>query len=424
MSKIMFLYNNLEREHINIKFVKEELELLGNKVYLMHLASGDILRKLLKVRPDVIVTFPVTTQNQIYIYTFAKIICRSVIVTFTTEGLIDFENQESLTLSAGIYDYSDKLVDYHAFWGELVAERLGAVLQKQRKLSDTKRIRIFGNPMYEKDRILEYCGKNEIIRELSLNTKNKVLILSGFHTSYYEKEEIINAQDIINTDNYDEEHINMILDSFRNQRLYLDKYIDNILFAAEKNQDVLFLVKLHPQEILMQKGNRKLPYLEKLENISNVVIIKESIPIGVLLSQVDFMVHYGSTVDLEAYIYNVPTLKLEGKAENKLFFVEGIRLTDSTYYEDVQDKTGIDKYVQMLKRKVSLFKNNGEVENQLYEYMNYKMNQEYHPSKKFAVFLNSINKNDRLRLERKEYVNFYQWIGKQIILKIKKTKGI
>ena len=410
----MFLYNNLERERVNIEFVKEELELLGNKVHMMHLASGDILRKLLKIRPDIIVTFPITTQNQIYIYTFAKIICGSIIVTFTTEGLIDFENQENLALSAGIYDYSDKLIDYHTFWGVPVAEKLGAILQEQNKLCDVKRIKVFGNPMYEKGRVLEYYGRDEIVQKLGKKNQKKVLVLSGFHASNYDKKEILNAQDIINADNCDEEQMDKILDSFRIQRLYLDKYIDNILFAAQENPDILLLVKLHPQEILMYKGNRKLPYLEKIENIDNIMVVKESIPIGVLLSQVDFMVHYGSTVDLEAYIYGVPTLKLEWEAENKMFFVEGIRLTESTYYEDVRDKTAIDKYIRLLKKSVSLFRENKNVEKQLYECMNYKLNQEYYPSREFAIFLNSINKKNKLRLRKKEYINFFQWIGKQI----------
>ena len=144
------------------------------------------------------------------------------------------------------------------------------------------------------------------------------------------------------------------------------------------------------------------------------MVVKESIPIGVLLSQVDFMVHYGSTVDLEAYIYGVPTLKLEWEAENKMFFVEGIRLTESTYYEDVRDKTAIDKYIRLLKKSVSLFRENKNVEKQLYECMNYKLNQEYYPSREFAIFLNSINKKNKLRLRKKEYINFFQWIGKQI----------
>lgn len=416
----MFLYNNLERERVNIEFVKEELELLGNKVHMMHLASGDILRKLLKIRPDIIVTFPITTQNQIYIYTFAKIICGSIIVTFTTEGLIDFENQENLALSAGIYDYSDKLIDYHTFWGGLVAEKLGAVLQKQNKISDGERIRVFGNPMYEKERILEYYGKNELIQKLSGNSQKKILVLTGFHASCYEKDEIINAQDIIDINDRDEEEIRRVLDSFKNQKIYSEKYINCVVYAAEKNPDILFLVKLHPQEILMNKGQHKLPYLKQLENVNNIMLIKESIPIGVLLSQVDLMVHYGSTVDLEAYIYGIPTLKLEYEAENKILLVEGVRLTESTYYEDVRNITSIDKYVQQLKGRDSLFRNNENVEKQLYECMNYRMNQKYCPSKEFAIFLNSINKRERLRLGKKEYVDFYYWISKQMMLRGKK----
>lgn len=410
----MFLYNNLERERVNIEFVKEELELLGNKVHMMHLASGDILRKLLKIRPDIIVTFPITTQNQIYIYTFAKIICGSIIVTFTTEGLIDFENRENLALSAGIYDYSDKLVDYHTFWGGLVAEKLGAILKEQKKLYDINRIRVFGNPMYEKERVLKYYGQNSLVQKLSDNSQRKVLILTGFHASCYERNEIINAQDIININNSSEEEINKVLESFMNQKIYLEHYIDNVLYAAKNNPDVLFLVKLHPQEILMHKGKRKLPYLIQLENIKNIILIKESIPIGVLLSQVDMMVHYGSTVDLEAYIYNVPTLKLEWEAENKLFLVEGIRLTESTYYEDVCNEKGIDKYVKLINKNAVLYKKNELVEKQLFDCMNYKLDKEYYPSKNFALFLSSLSVRSKLRLGGKEYLEFFIWIFRQI----------
>jgi hypothetical protein len=266
--------------------------------------------------------------------------------------------------------------------------------------------------MYEKTYENKYDNNLEIIK-LQSDPRIKVLVLTGFHMGDYVLKDVINAKDVINTNGKTKEEIlndtvlKQWLQMIDEEKLYREKYIQHIIEAANEHPDVLFVVKLHPHEILDRKNKtNKQMYLKKLENIDNIEIIEESIPIGVLLPYFKLMVHYGSTASMEAYTYHVPTLKLEIRDINNPFSVEANRTTESTYYEDINEPNAISKYVVELKQNDSLFQTSKIMEKQLYGYMNYKDGQSYQPSKWIAEFLCSDLKYHKLNMSIGEKIEF------------------
>ncbi|MCI8314820.1 MAG: hypothetical protein HFH74_07250 [Lachnospiraceae bacterium] len=410
MKKIFFLYNNYERERVIIERICAKFKLMNISVFRGGITDKDIVKQLFQVRPHIIFTFPITTYTQIDIYMMAKIFFHSKIITFTTEGLAKFQEEEVAKVFAGFYDYPAGLVDYHTYWGRYAAKYIGRELYQQHKMQNWDQIRVFGNPMYEKD----YSAFPKY--RFSENVRIKVLVLTGFHGSLYTEQDLLKAQDVVNVKVKSKKEIlsDKTFKKYREMTLeekkYSEKYMQHIIDAADNNPEVLFAIKLHPQEILIrQRTPYKLKYLKRMEHIENIQIIDESIPIGSLLPDFQLLVHYGSTVDLEAYIYKVPTLKLELRNVKNNFMSETNRVTASTYYADIDEQDAISKYVVKLKEGKDLFRKNQITEKQLYAYMNYMNEQTYKPSEQIADFLSKPLKFHRLNLSVFEKLRWMKW---------------
>lgn len=416
MRRIFFLYNNYEREHANIELISRQLKSRNVQIFQGGMADQDIVKQLFLARPHVIFTFPVATYHQIYIYTMVKAIFHSIIITFTTEGVGQFHLDEVSKLFAGVYSFPAELVDYHIFWGKYMAKYVGRELYRQQKIIRRDQIKVFGNPMYEK-----VYTKPIQLRGID-DRRIKVLILTGFHTSVYTEQDFINAQDVVNVKGKNTEEI-MNDETFikykelaASERTYAEKYTRHIVEVAKRNPDVMFVIKLHPKEISIKKyAPYKLKYLKKLENIKNVQIIEESIPIGSLLPYFQLLVHYGSTVDLEAYIYRVPTVKLELRNIMNNFSAEANRITASTYYVDIDEENAISKFVDKLKMGDELFRLNRLTEKQLYGYMNYRDDESYKPSVQIANFLSGPLQLNKLNLSIYEKLKYtYLWMKRTL----------
>ena len=407
--RIVFLYNNYEREHVIIELISMELRKYNCKVCEIGMTDPKCIKRVLLFRPQIIVTYPITTMMQKDIYTYIKKLLKCKIITYTTEGLFDYNKKDVIKIHAGTYDYSSDLIDYHVYWGKLAARKIGKELYLQKKLRSSKQIRVFGNPMYEKNKIQVYYQSNKY-KDILRKWNQVILVLTGFVTSEYTIKDYVNAQDIVNVKDKDRKGIlndpvlNEWLMATEHQKRYREKYIAAIVDAAKKNVDTLYVVKLHPQEMLFKKNRRTaIKYIECLKNIENILVIDESIPVGILLPYCNLMVHYGSTVDLEAYIYKVPTLKLELRNISNDMLSETSRLTESTYYADVDEMDIIDKYTKGIKDGTVSFRTNSKIEKQLDDLMNYKVESNYKPSKEFARFLCSDLKGSTLDIK------YFEW---------------
>jgi len=417
VKRIFFLYNNYERECVIIERISERLKPGKIAVFQGGITDGDIAQKLICARPHIVFTFPITTYVQIDIYMMAKILFHAKIVTFTTEGLADFRKEDVAKVFAGHYDYPPGLVDYHVYWGKYAAKYIGRELYQQNKMQSRGQIRVFGNPLYEKN-----CCPTAADC-VARDDRCKVLVLTGFHGSAYTDKDFISAQDVINVegksrkDILNDETFIKYKEMAVEEKKYSEKYVQQIIDAANGNPDVLFVVKLHPQEILTrQRASYKLKYLKRLEHIENIWMITESIPIGDILSDFRLLVHYGSTVDLEAYLYKVPTLKLELRNVNNNFMCEANRMTASTFYADIDDSDAVSRYVSRLKEEKKLFRQNRRTEKQLYAFMNYTVGQPYKPSEQIADFLSGDLRFHRLDLSISKQLKWLKWFFKKYII--------
>lgn len=405
-SRIVFLYNNYEREHWNNELIGRELTRRGCKIYEVDFCEPNMLKNVMRICPEIIVTFPITTNEQRYAYALIKKITRCIFITFTTEGYVDFEDQTAIKNLAGYYNYSSDLIDYHMFWGKKAAESIGRELYKQNKLKNTKQIRVFGNPMYEKDKIqFQYSYKK--LDELTSNRNKVVLILTGFSSSEYTENDIVNAQDLISCNKKNKEQYNnelkQTMERIKHLRIYREKYITAIVEAVKENGNVLFVVKLHPIEMALRKENRTPQYLGRLEAAGEgVVIIEETCPIGAILPFCDLVVHYGSTVGLEAYIYKIPTLRLDYNDIHNEWKA-------GAYCGDLEDIHIVDRYVKGIQNGSVCFKKNQKIEKQLEDIMNYKIEDEYRPSEEMAEFMCSGLYRNNLHLSIKEWLEILNW---------------
>ena len=117
--RLLFLYNNWDREHVIIEiFAKRIKKNLDINCYKVGMLDADLIKKIIQVRPNIVITFPVASYRQIIVYKFIKKMFKSIILTYTTEGYLDLENEEQVKMFCGIFDYSPELVDYHLF-GEI-----------------------------------------------------------------------------------------------------------------------------------------------------------------------------------------------------------------------------------------------------------------------------------------------------------------
>lgn len=319
----------------------------------------------------------------------------------------------------GIFDYSPALVDYQLFWGNRVSEVLGSKLLEQNKVKNKEQIVVIGNPMYEKNEIDKLYRNNAFLQVLKMERKKfkqAILVVTGFHGGSYKLKDIVSVGDIVNTKGKSKEEIindpmvEKYKDAAEKEKMYRKEYISKVIESAKKYPDVLYIVKYHPQEMMRIRIGQAnwVSYLNVLKGYKNILIIDKNISIGAILPCCNMLVHYGSTVDMEAYLYKIPTLKFIMESNND-FLVESSNKLGATYLEDIFSGT-LSPYVDMLLEGKNLFKENAEKEKDLDDYMGYKMHQEYTPSQNLADFLSSDLKYNKINLNAEDYKEIAKFV--------------
>ncbi len=418
--RLLFLYNNWDREHVIIEiFAKKIKKQLGIKCYKAGMLDADLIKKITQVRPNIVITFPVASYRQIIVYKFIKKMFKSIILTYTTEGYLDLENEEQVKVFCGIYDYSPTLVDYQLFWGNRVLEVLGSKLLEQNKVKRKEQMAVIGNPMYEKREIAKLYSHNALMQTLKRERKKykqAVLIVTGFHGGSYSLKDIVSVGDIVNTKGKSKQEIindpvvKKYLDVADKEKIYRKEYLSKVIESAKKYPEVLYIVKYHPQEMMRIRIGQAnwVSYLNVLKGYKNIFIIDQNVPIGAVFPYCNMLMHYGSTVDMEAYLYKVPTVKFTMESNND-FLVESSDKLGATYLEDIFDGV-LYPYVDLLLKGENLFKENAEKEKDLDDYMGYKIDQEYAPSQNLVDFLSSDLKYNKVNLNAEDYKEIIKFI--------------
>ena len=94
----------------------------------------------------------------------------------------------------------------------------------------------------------------------------------------------------------------------RKSKKFRELWINNILVAAKRFSDHLFIVKIHPiEEEIFKTWREPSPY-NRLANSNNIIVIGTELSIGNLLPHVSRFFHYGSTALSEAYLKKIPSI--------------------------------------------------------------------------------------------------------------------
>lgn len=282
--------------------VKREIETIAPDSLVRLIQYDHKFRdEVVTFRPDVMMTFPMTSVGLAAPYYVFKHKFRTKVVCFRAEGIIDPGSPYSVSSHVGYDKYGPELVDCEIFWGPGPAKLIGDALLLQRKISSPDRLKCFGYPRLERYFGVQPAeGANAISESLALaldsyGRDRSILVATGFHFANYTREMIFAAKDL-DAENRSEELLGIIEEVKRFRRTW----IEGIRQAAKDNPDLLFILKKHPIE-------RKEDYLE-LEGITNVLYVWQDVDLGDLIERVSLFFHYGSTSLADAYLAKVPAV--------------------------------------------------------------------------------------------------------------------
>lgn len=352
------------------------------------------IEKVIRFSPDIIMVYPFTGEGVSCIFTIFKYIFNCKIVCFTTEGSFDIEKPDAVDLFTGIDKYDLNLIDQEIFWGTKPAEVLGEELISQGKLKNSSQIYVSGYPLYE-----DYFNKSTECLEIKLyNIINKYprervfIFATGFHFADYDREEIINARDLVRTyDLQKEERIKNLVELTDKVKVYRENFINGVTLAAKQNRDCLFVIKMHPCEIERKYDNN--PY-DKLKELENVILIDYMINLSKFICNANIFFHIGSTTMIESYLANVNTcflmdenLHSEENDNEPLFY--GKFYWPSTYEIYL---TELSEFINKSKKDVQKHIKNKMIEKVLFEFFNVNRKnligeEKYCPSKRIAQIL-------------------------------------
>ncbi len=394
MKKIMFLYHIKEREYEIIERIRLQILSYSDDVEIRIGEFYASIKDVIEFQPDVVVSMPPRDCYSSNYLTMIKLLTKAVIISMTTEGNHGFDDSVVQDL-IGYNTYSPRLVDYYIMWGPKTSKILGEKLLETNKVSDRKRIKVAGYAFYEVEgikAIYERHPEYDKIVGWIRNYDRKVLVLTGFSPADWKVQDYFYLGffgDQRSNSKVSGEQIEKVLKIKERFTRFREKYIDDVIAAAERLPDIGFVVKLHPVEV-----NSRVHYYDRLSEYSNIYVISVAFPVGALLPEVDVMVHYNSTTNLEAYIYGVPTIyRYDGTEEELKSY-----LKESTYSYCLEER---EAFVQCVKGECE-FKRLPRIEKKLFELFNWRLDRQYKPVEKIATYVYHARKSQPISIFEEE----------------------
>ena len=392
-SKIVLVLNYPEREKRTFLKIQTAIEEINPH------AEATILEKLdpnfmagtLAIAPQVIMAAPFTALTNACPFYMLKYLLDCVMVCYRTEGLLPVNtlDQDTARSMTGFDKYGVNLVDFEIFWGRKTADPIGRALVQDKKLSSVSRSRHLGWPFFEdyteemnnRDHILPQVISRKVLR---YPRTRRLLFVTGFPQADYTREDAIRAGDYVDIGSHGaKEKLEEKLSRFRKAGEFRKNYMETISECAQNNSDFLFIVKIHPLEIIQCKNRNHNPY-KALKDIHNILLITEPIPFRSIIHHCSLLFHYGSTTMLEAYLMKVPSVHV---SDSKIKY-RGIFEIPSTLSADLLDIPGI---IARHRATSVTFERNETVERVLEEQLGVKVDQRYKPSEDIARFLLSLD---------------------------------
>ncbi len=384
--RILLLMNCKEREQFVAEMIKDELmKIEFVECRIIYWNMGICEKDIYIFNPNVVMTFPLTILPLVNLIARIKVVCKSTIVTFVTEGYINLDgiNEDSI---AGYYNFPPELIDFWGVWGEEYGNYLWDIQYKRGRIKKKDKIKIFGYPMWEFEHLQKVKGLNQIehrILELIENSKKTVLVLSGFPEANKDEIDIINSIDAYNqmAENIEKkQQIKELMQRVERVKRYREKYYSLIIYIAEKFPDITFLIKLHPKEIEGLRDNKGYNY-DVLKRYSNVEVLVDENLIEMYIKKVDAVMHYGSTAAWEAYICEIPTIRINCDDDMLRAFYGAY---GAGVCFDLSEKEKLLKYIANIPEKIT---RSEKYDKYLKEWFNYDRTKPYLPSSAIASFL-------------------------------------
>lgn len=405
--KIILITNIATRELSIMEKIKFRLENLDKSVYVKIVSFYDekFFSKIISVKPDIIVTFPLNAKGLSEYYYNFKFLFDCKIICMTTEGIADFKDEEALGTFVGLDNYNNDLVDYQIYWGQLVAECWGGKLLEQKKLKSKDCIKTFGYVKYEDYFSNQYKVSNYLIDKISRYKKEDIVFFaSSFSTADLDADIILKSQDYVDLadENYSD-NIARILKEVQYCKEYREKILETIRKSANKYSDKLFIIKLHPCEYELGKFEGA---YSLLEGIPNIIIIKDEVKVIDIIKSSSLLLHIGSTVVCESYIEGISSVyvtysKIHNNSGFVPFFYKKFILPSSMEVECNDLEEFFDKYfLNDIKLNLPL-----ETNKILFDYFNIKHNcSKYEPSNDIAKFILELKDKELLAINKKDAI--------------------
>lgn len=386
-------YHIWEREYIILEILRKRLENFG---MVVEYADYMDINGCIKFRPDVIITHPIRTETDVIFLATMKLATGAVMIPMTVEGYYDLEDHKSVIRMIGLDKCPVNLIDYFIMWGEKNKEIEGRELLNLQKISSVDKIKAFGYIPYEKEAVLEYVKHDEQYAKYVQWGKKYARIIAcvtGFHIAEASMEDIYLQKIIgssVGSKAYEREAHDYEM-RIAYMKGYRDKYVNDILQLAKTFPDMGIVVKLHPAEISrMRRGISD--YYEVLRDYDNIFLLDVPLPIAAVLNDAELLIHYGSTVSLEAYIYGKPTILRSAKgyidenSNNILVYTTKVDINDySLFQEEVIN--GVT------------FQKNNKAETILLDSFNWRPDMRYCPSEEMAKFISGDLHSEKLQIK-------------------------
>lgn len=381
----LLLYHMAAREEIINQMMREALIEADIVSEVIIAEAYEAISHIYDYHPDIIVSFLPRDEYSSALFTMVKMYYQCIWIAIPTEGFMELSSKQ-MRLFIGRNRQPKTLIDYYWFWGRGMADAAKKVLFESKKVTSADRIGVFGYLPYEKEKILQFRSATNAVENV-LNKAKKyqktVLVVTAMMSRTITVEEMI-IESTVNPKNKDE-----VEDAERlvlSQSWYADRYVEAISEMAGKLRDCLFIIKTHPAEKsyldYYNDGNSRYDMWKEHDNI---VLVKEPIPISVLLINADCLVHYGSTTAMEAYVYGIPSIGLKNtyKPEHKKAL--GTAYLYGTQIVDVIDQGCLCETI-----KKAVFSRDDVLEQALFDYMNYLYHEPYHPSELLTKLFRQI----------------------------------
>ena len=307
MKRILFVLNKPNRELAIMNAIRREIaELAPDAETRVVPYDTTFMDEVLAFRPDVMMTFPMTSVGLAEPYYVFKHLFGTRVFCFRAEGIIDPGSPHSVANHVGYDAYGPTLVDGEVFWGPGPAKLIGDALLVVGKLSSAERVRCFGYPRLERyfgaipAEGLAVLPEPLRARLAAAGRQRTVLLATGFHFANYTRDMIFAAKDLDAENRCDE-----LLQIIEEVKRFRRSWIEGVRQAARENPELLFVVKKHPIE-------RREDY-SALEGIDNVLYVWQDIDIGDLIERAAVFFHCGSTSLADAYLARVPAVYVHSR---------------------------------------------------------------------------------------------------------------